>query len=193
MSLQTNLATRPFYNERAAHAVIVGLAVLVAIATGVNVVRLATLTSRDRALGAETADAVARARSLRQAATRARSGLDGARLASVTDAVREANAVIGGRTFSWTALFNWLETTLPPDVRITAIKPRVDTSDRFVLGFAVESDSVDGIDEFLAALEATGRFEGLLVRSERETDEGVIEAVAEGVYTRQDPAAEAGP
>ena len=174
MSLQTNLATRPFYNERAAHAVIVALAVLVAIATGVNLVRLATLTSRDRALGAETSDAVARARSLRQAAAQARSGLDGARLAAVTDAVREANTVIGGRTFSWTALFNWLETTLPPDVRITAITPKVDTSDRFVLGFAVESESVDGIDEFLAALEATGRFEGLLVRSERENDEGVI-------------------
>jgi hypothetical protein len=191
MTLRTNLATRPFYNERAAHGVIVALAVLVAIATGVNLVRLVALTGRDRALAAEAAEAEGRSRTLRQAAAQARSGLDGERLAAVSDAVREANAVIGGRTFSWTALFNWLEATVPPEVRITAITPRVDTRDRFVLGFALESETVDGIERFLAALEATGRFEGLLVRQERETDEGLIDAVAEGVYKGNAPIEEA--
>jgi len=191
MSARTNLATRPFYNERAAQAVIIALAVLVAVATGVNVVRLAALTTRDSALAAEAADAERRTRALRQATAQARSGLDGARLAQVTDAVREANAVIEGRTWSWTALFNWLETNLPADVRITGITPRIDQKGAFVLGFTVESESVEGIDRFLGALESTGRFEGLLVRQERETDEGTIEATAEGVYKRPAEATEA--
>ena len=190
MSLRTNLATRPFYNERAAQAAIIGLAIVVAVATAVNVVRLAALTSKDSALVSETADAERRTRELRQATAQARSGLDGARLAEVSSAVREANAVIDGRTWSWTALFNWLETNLPAEVRITGITPRIDPKGAFVLGFTVESESVEGIDRFLAALESTGRFEGLLVRQEQETDEGTIEATAEGVYKRPAEAAE---
>jgi hypothetical protein len=182
MSLRTNLATRPFYNERAVQAAIVVAALLVVAATIVNVWQLASLTGRDRALGAETSAAVTRARTLRQQTTQARSGLDGARLTAVADAVREANAVIDGRTFSWTALFNWLETNLPPDVRIASITPRVETGARFVLAFTVEGESVDSIDKFLSALEATGRFEELLVRQERETDEGTIKATVEGFY-----------
>ncbi|MBK5296388.1 MAG: hypothetical protein JJE40_04455 [Vicinamibacteria bacterium] len=182
MSLRTNLATRPFYNERAVQAAIVAVALLVVAATFVNVWQLVSLTRRDRALGAETAAADARARTLRQQTAQARSGLDGERLTAVAAAVREANAVIDGRTFSWTALFNWLETTLPPDVRIASITPRVGVDGRFVLAVAVEGESVEAIDTFLSALEATGRFDDLLVRQERETDDGTIKATAEGFY-----------
>lgn len=182
MSLRTNLSTRPFYNERAVRAAIVVAALLVFVATLVNVWQLVSLTRRDRALGAETSAADARARTLRQQTVLARSGLDGARLTAVADAVREANAVIDGRTFSWTALFNWLETTLPSDVRIASITPSVDADGRLIVAFTVEGESVDSIDTFLSALEATGRFEELLVRRERETDEGTIEAKAEGFY-----------
>ena len=194
MSLRTNLSTRPFYNERAVQAAIVVAALVVGAATIVNVWQLGSLTRRDRALGAEAAAAEARARTLRQQTAQARSGLDGARLTAVAEAVREANTVIDGRTFSWTALLNWLETTLPPDVRIASISPQVDTDGRFVVAFKVEGESVDSIDKFLSALEATGRFEDLLVRRERETDEGTIEATAEGFYrtTPAPPSATAG-
>ena len=188
MSLRTNLATRPFYNERAVQAGILGVALLVLAATIFNVWQLVSLTSRDRSLGAESAASDTRAAALRQQTAKARSGLDGARLTAVAEAVREANAAIEGRTFSWTAVFNWLETRLPPDVRIASITPRVDADGRFILAFAVEGESVDAIDTFLSALESTGRFEGLLVRQERETDEGTIEATAEGYY-RAPPAA----
>jgi hypothetical protein len=186
MSLRTNLATRPFYNERAVNALIGVVALLVAIATIANVWQLITLTTKDRALVGEVAANDTRGRNLRQQVARARSGLDGERLKSVGDAVREANAIIDGRTFSWTALLNWLETALPPDVRIVSIKPRVDTDGRFVLGFNVEAKTVAAIDTFIGHLEGTGRFDGLLVRQERETGEGTIEATAEGYYRRRD-------
>lgn len=182
MSLRTNLATRPFYNERAVQATILAVALLVGAATVFNGWQVLSLTARDRRVGAEAAAADARARTLRQQTLQARSGLDGARLAAVSAAVREANAAIDGRTFSWTALLNWLETTLPPDVRIASITPRVDAQGRFIVAFAVEGQSVEAIDKFLSALEATGRFEELLVRQERETDDGTIEATAEGFY-----------
>jgi hypothetical protein len=184
MSLPTNLATRPFYNERAAQAAITVIAVLVALATAVNLWLIVGLTQRDRALGAERAAAEARIDLLRRQTGRARSGLDSKRAAAIGDAVREANAVIDGRTFSWTALLNWLETALPAEVRIIAIHPRVDSDGRFVLGLTIESREVAAIDTFLTDLESTGRFEGLLVRTERETESGTIEATAEGFYRR---------
>ena len=158
------------------------MAVLVVAATLFNVWQLASLTRRDRALGAESDAADARAQTLRQQIARARSGLDGERLVAVAAAVREANAAIDGRTFSWTAVLNWLETKLPADVRITSITPRVDVDGRFILAFKVEGESVEAIDTFLSALEGTGRFDELLVRQERETDEGTIEANLEGFY-----------
>ncbi len=182
MSLRTNLSTRPFYNERAVQAVILTLAVLVVAATVFNVWQLASLTSRDRALGAESGAADARAQTLRRQVAQARSGLDGERLVEVAAAVREANAAIDGRTFSWTTVLNWLESRLPPDVRISAITPRVDVTGRFLLAFKVEGESVDAIDGFLSALEGTGRFDELLVRHEKETEEGTIEATVEGFY-----------
>ena len=57
MRLQTNLATRPFYNVRAVHAVISGLALLVLGLTLLNAVQLVRLTSSQRALGARAAEA----------------------------------------------------------------------------------------------------------------------------------------
>jgi hypothetical protein len=182
MTLRTNLATRPFYNERAVQAAVLAVVVLVVAATFFNVWQLASLTSRDRGLGAESDAADARARTLRQQISQARSGLDGERLVAVAEAVREANAAIDGRTFSWTAVLNWLETRLPADVRIASITPRVDVGGRFILAFKVEGENVDAIDTFLSALEGTGRFDELLVRQERETDEGTIEATIEGFY-----------
>lgn len=183
MSLRTNLATRPFYNERAVQGAIAAVLLLVLAATCFNVWQVVALTRRDRALGAGSSIAETRAQALRQQSTQARSGLDGARLAAVAGAVREANTAIDGRTFSWTALFNWLETNLPPDVRISSIAPRLDTDGRFVLAFTVEGERVEAIDTLLSALEATKRFEDLLVRQERETDEGTIEATVEGFYS----------
>lgn len=189
MSLRTNLATRPFYNERAVNALVALAALVVTLATVFNAWQLISLTTRDRALVGEATASDARTRQLRTQITRTRSGLDGERLRSVGDAVREANAVIDRRTFSWTALLNWLETALPPDVRIVAIAPRVDTDGRFVLGITVEARSVSAIDTFIGKLEGTGRFDGLLVRHERETVEGTIEATAEGYLRPRDQTA----
>jgi hypothetical protein len=188
MSLPTNLATRPFYNERAVQGLIAAIGVVVVAATLFNLWQLATLTQHERAFTAERAAADAKIDSARRQAGRARSGLDRDRLAQVADAVREANVVIDGRTFSWTALFNWLETALPADVRIISIQPRTNNDGRFMLSLTVEARGVAAIDTFLSRLEGTNRFRGLLVRTERETDEGTIEATVEGEYRREAPA-----
>ena len=54
--LRTNLATRPFYNERAVQLVLGMLVVLVLAFTAFNVVQLIRLTDSQRTLGAHAVD-----------------------------------------------------------------------------------------------------------------------------------------
>ena len=50
----------------------------------------------------------------------------------------EANALIDQRTFSWTEFFNLIESTLPPDVMLSAVRPSfkdgITRVNMFVLG-----------------------------------------------------------
>ena len=71
---------------------------------------------------------------------------------------RKANDLIDRRTFSWTELFNRFETTLPDDVRITAMRPKVDSKTGTTLTITVVARSVDDLNQFRSNLEKTGVF-----------------------------------
>jgi hypothetical protein len=182
MSLRTNLSTRPFYNERAVNTVIAVIAAIVVLVTLFNVWQLVAATTQDRTLSVAAGEAERQARTLQQESARVRSGIDRARVADVSEAAREANAVIRGRAFSWTTLFNRIESTLPPDVRILSVQPRLDDAGRLSVALVVEAVSISDIDAFIVALEDTKTFENLLARTEQETESGLIEARLEGLY-----------
>jgi Tfp pilus assembly protein PilN len=172
--LRANLSTRPFYNERLVTLLLGAAALVVLVLTLFNVYRVTTLTARVSALGAEAGRAERAAVDLRQRAAQARSSVDQARLAAVATAAHEANTLIDRRTFSWTELFNRFEATLPPDVRIAAVRPSVDQDGNLTLGIAVVARSVDAIDTFIEALEETGAFEDVLSREERINEDGEV-------------------
>jgi Tfp pilus assembly protein PilN len=180
--LRTNLSTRPFYNERAVTALLLIAAVVVVVASAFNVLELVSLSRRHAQLGHEVAQAQQRAADERQQAARVRGAIDPRQLAAVESAAHEANQLIDRRTFSWTELFNRFEATLPPEVRITSVKPSLDADGRFLVLMTVAARHVGDIDGFMEALEKTGAFRGMLVREERTTDEGLIEATLEGTY-----------
>ncbi|HXE79936.1 MAG TPA: hypothetical protein VNK41_04240 [Vicinamibacterales bacterium] len=180
--LRTNLATRPFYNERLAAIVIWGLAAIVAVITIVSVVRLATLWGRDAELRAEAEQNEQRAAALRREAQQARARVDPRDLQRLSREAREANALIDGRTFSWTELFNRFEATLPPGVRLASVRPSRDEDGQFVVRVDVVARSVDDIDAFMDALESRGGFRDVLARRESVDEEGRIEATIAGTY-----------
>src|SRR5690606_21252100 len=66
MTIRTNLATRPCYNERAVQIAVIVLAVLVAAATAYNAVHLYSLTARESAVAAEIREAESRAQQLQR-------------------------------------------------------------------------------------------------------------------------------
>jgi Tfp pilus assembly protein PilN len=180
--LRTNLSTRPFYNERAVTLALVGVGLLVALFTIYNLTMLVSLSRRHTTLRAEIASTERRANELRQQAARVRAAIDPAALAAVSTAAHEANQLIDRRTFSWTELFNRFEATLPPEVRISAVRPSIEPDGRFLVTMTVVARRVEDIDAFIEALEKTGTFQNVLSRSERTNEDDMIEAELAGVY-----------
>jgi Tfp pilus assembly protein PilN len=179
--LRTNLSTRPFYNVRAVRMALGVIAAIVIVVTLFNLIQIVRLTTSQRTLGARAAAAEDEAAKLRAEAAEIRGQINPEELAVVADAAREANSIIDRRAFSWTGLFTKFEATLPPDVRITAVRPRLDDG-TFLLSIGVEARRAEDLDAFMEALESNGGFRDVLAVAEQVSDEGTLQAVVEGTY-----------
>lgn len=181
--LRTNLSTRPFYNDRAVRSLL-GVLALVAIALTIFNI---SETLRLRSQSAETRQAMARndaqAREMRDKAATIRRSIDRTRLDAVQAAAIEANALIDRRTFSWTELLNYFQTTLPPDVRIAGVTPQTDNDGKRLVQISVYARRAEDIEEFMDALENTGAFSGVLPRTESPEDDGSLRAELQAYYS----------
>jgi Tfp pilus assembly protein PilN len=180
--IRTNLATRPFYNERRVTLWLAAFAVVVLLVSAMNAIWILDYSRTDTELKDAAAADEARAADLRAEARRLRASVDATRMALTTSEVGLANGLIDRRTFSWTELFNRFEATLPVNVRLTAVAPRVENDRRVALTLNVSARAVSDIDEFMENLEQTGVFADMISREERRTEEDVIEASIEGLY-----------
>jgi hypothetical protein len=187
--LRTNLATRPFYNIRAVQAALGACVAFVILFTMFNAISLIQLAASQRSLGARAVQAQSDAQKLRTDATRVRSQVDAKELEVVSAAAREAKSIIEMRAFSWTDLLGQFEKTLPENVRITAVQPRLERDGRFVIGMRVEARQIGDLEKFLDELEMTGAFHNVLTTDEQATDDGLLEALIEGSYAQQPAAA----
>ena len=179
--LRTNLATRPFYNERLARAALglaaaIGLAILAAgVVRLVDLARLnGDLEARQDRAARDTAVLAARAAEAQRAAT-------SRDLTALAEATREANTLITQRVFSWTDFFNRIETTLPPDVMVTEVRPEIEPGTVDV-AMGVLGRSLDAISRFVTSLETSGAFIGVLNRQVELTEDGMYRAVLRGRY-----------
>jgi len=177
--LRTNLSTRPFYNERAVHALAALIAVIVVAVTvwqGVRIVQLSRYkTELNTAIQKHKAETQVRERD----AAKIRSGLDQKQLAIVGAQAKEANQLIEQRTFSWTELFNLLEATLPDDVMLVSVRPEF--KDNITqINLELQGKSTDDIQAFWDRLEKTGAFHDvtwLAVNTESDLDKMQMRAV----------------
>jgi len=185
--LRTNLATRPFYNERATHLLIGIAAAIVLAITALNVIRVVTLSRHHTELSARTNADRAEAERLTAEAARIRRTINKDELALVVAAAQEANALIDQRTFSWTEFFNQIESTLPPDVMLTSVRPSFKDGATHVAMQLLARQAAD-LEEFMDKLEATGSFSTVVLASQDRTEDGLFRALIESVYARPDPA-----
>ena len=179
--LKTNLATRPFFNERAVHVglALAGTVALAALAAGgvraIDVVRSrAALTSAAEAREREAGQLAGQASTLRQT-------FEAGEVEAIADAVAQANRLVDRRTFSWTEFFNVIDRTLPAGVMLTAIRPE-HGEQGVIVTVGVIGRRVADIDEFLDRLEGSGAFADVLPREEEILDGGAYRARLSGRY-----------
>jgi hypothetical protein len=149
--IAVNLASRPFRNNLVVGLLVGGIGVALVGGTAYNLyvylsygasyarlqhdqaedrVRIATLQAEEKRLAQEV-----KSRNFKQAYERG----------------KIANDLIRKSAFSWTALFNTLETVVPPDVVMTAIRPNI-TGDGIVLrieGVAKNSEAFRKLQDSL--------------------------------------------
>jgi hypothetical protein len=179
--LRGNLSTRPFYNERGVQAVLAGLAVALALLTMFTAWQFVALSAQQRELSARITRDEGKAAELRREAQRVRGRIDAQLLESTVKAAREANRVIDERTFSWTALFNVIERTIPTDVRLRSVTPALER-DALVVRLTVNARRVEPVGQFLDRLEAAGAFLDMRSVEEQLLDDGTYNIVCEGQY-----------
>jgi hypothetical protein len=180
--LRNNLSTRPFYNERAVHMAIAVAAILVLGLTAINVFRMVTLSKQNTELSSRINRDNAEAEQLSRMAADILRRVDKTELQLVADSAREANSLIDQRTFSWTAFFNRIESTLPPDVMLSAVRPSVRDGVTRV-NMTVLARRAEDIDEFMEKLEATGAFDEVVPAQQDVTDSRLFRASIDSIYT----------
>lgn len=186
--LRTNLSTRPFYNERAVRTGLIALAVLALGLTVFNAIEILRLEGQSRQARQSMAQNAAQARDLREKARVIRQSINQVQLAAVQTAANEANTLIDRRAFSWTELLNYIQDTLPADVRLAGVAPQSDESGRLLIAISVLSRRIDDLDEFIDALEQTGAFTNVLARQDSVEEDGTWQSELQGYYHSPAPA-----
>lgn len=181
--LRGNLSTRPFYNERFVRNVLTVLALVAIGLTVFNVVEILRLERAGRDARQTVAQNNEQARDMRQQAQVIRQSINQAQLEAVRIAARDANALIDRRAFSWTALLNYFQATLPPDVRVASVRPQIDEDGRMLVAISVYARRFDDLSEFEDALEETGAFTDVLSRQMGQEADGSLRAEIQAYYS----------
>ena len=189
--LRSNLSTRPFYNERAVHLWLFVFALVIVAATIFNVTSVYRYSRSDTELGVQADRDETRAADLRQQAARLRATVDPRQIEFASSEARQANNLIDRRTFSWTELFNRFEATLPDDVRITAVRPKVEKG-QITLSLTVIARSYEELERFMNNMEDSGFFLNPLSHEDHVDDKAQFIAAVDTIYLPGASLAQAG-
>ena len=184
--LDINLATRPFYNERVVHVVLLLLgtgAFLLMALGGQSVYELST-SHAEVIRTAELAEA--ETGTIAQETLGLQENISDDELEALRLSAAEANRLIDQRVFSWTDLFNVIERTLPNRVMLTGLRP-TGTSDNLTLTIGVIGERITDIEQFIDQLEASQSVTNVLARQEQRTEDGMYSAQLIGEFSGSIP------
>ena len=179
--LKGNLATRPFYSERLASLAIGAVALGALLLTVYNGLELTARSAERRELRGRIERDLAEAASVRAATTELQRTVDRTTLARLAASTGEANDVIGQRTFSWTEFFGLIEKTLPIDVRLVTVSPRVERG-VFKVSMSVVARDLADVSGFVDALLQTGRFYDVATVDMQRREDGSLNAKVDAAY-----------
>ncbi len=179
--LKINLATRPFYNERVVHVVLVllGTGALVLMGLAGRTIFELTKVHAEITRVAEASETLVG--TVSQETRILEENVSEEELEALRLSAAEANRLIDQRVFSWTELFNVIERTLPNRVMLTGLRP-TGNADRMSLVISVIGERVADIEEFIEQLEASGSVGNVLARQEQRREDGMYSAQLTGEF-----------
>jgi hypothetical protein len=179
--LKGNLSTRPFYSERLASLAIGAVAFGALLLTAYNGLEIVARSAERRELRARIDRDLAEAASVRAATGELHRTVDRATLERLAASTGEANDVIDQRTFSWTEFFGLIEKTLPTDVRLITVSPRVERG-VFKVSMSVVARDLADVSGFVDALLETGRFYDAATVDMQRREDGSLNAKIDAAY-----------
>lgn len=182
--LKGNLSTRPFYNERLVTMALGAIALAALALTVFNATQLMSLSAERAKLRAQIDTSNADAVRIRAEADTLQRSIDRSMLESLRLSTQEANRLIDQRAFSWTVFFDFIEKTLPIDVRLVSVQPRVERG-VFSVAMLVVARAPQHLQAFVDNLDATGTFRQVFVTGQQRNDDGTWGATIETQYVPQ--------
>lgn len=153
-----NLARVPFRRDR---PMLVGSAVAATLAA-ITLVLMIYIAVTDRRQMAENRDELARVTSqlaaMQREQTKVDAGLRQAGNAVVLDRSVLINSLIRRKAVSWTRIFGDLETVMPHNVRLIAIRPQLNVQNQLFLDMTVAADTPEPVIAFIVQLEGSDLF-----------------------------------
>ena len=189
--LRGNLSTRPFYNERLATLAIVLFAVVALALTVFNATELVRLSAERRESVARIERDQAEASKIRAETATLQKTVDRALLTELAGDTHEANEIIDQRMFSWTRFFSVIEKTLPIDVRLVMVSPRLERG-VFRVAITVVAKSLVDVGDFTDALGGTGMFYDVVATDRASREDGSFRATIEASYLEAGSVSEPG-
>jgi hypothetical protein len=189
--LHGNLSTRPFYNERLLHVALGVAAVLLVALTVFSATQFLWLSRQQAQLSSRIAANEQRAGALLRDAEQVRREIDRTELDATVQATREVNRVIDQRVFSWTALFNAIERTIPAPVLLRAVRPLVGDDGVVMVRLVVSAAQIEDVGAFMDRLEQARAFDRMRSLDEQRIEDGSFLVTIEGQYVGRHGATEA--
>jgi hypothetical protein len=176
-----NISTRPFYNERLVTLLIALGAVAGLALTAFNVQTIMTLTTERSRHKVVEDQHRAEAAAIDAAASQLQQTIAQPEFMTLAAGTYEANNLIDQRTFSWTVFFGLVEDTLPRDVRLIAVAPRIERG-VFSISMIINAKRQGDIADFIDALLTTGAFRDILPAAQQANEDGSISATLSAAY-----------
>jgi type IV pilus assembly protein PilN len=158
MRYPINLASEPFRRNRAmivASSVLAGLLVLT---LGLLVLLIVNERDQKRDVREATAQAEAQLARLATEQSTIEASMRKAENADVLERSVFLNTLIARKGVSWTKLFGDLESVMPHNVRLVAIRPQTDPKNNIQLEMTVGAQSVEPVVDLLKKMEGSGIF-----------------------------------
>ncbi len=175
MSFGWNFARRPFRNERPVLTAITVMAALALLFFAANAQLYLRFSRQVEGTRREIAGLERRRDTAVKASQESRRAVEGYRLSKLAEEASGLQTIVQERRFSWLVLLARLEKTLPPDVRLSRLVPRFDSSESVAVDLAILGRNAESIVRTVAALSKDPAFHDVVLESEASPETGVPE------------------